>query len=196
MRMTGAVQTGLIGLALLCSAHALAATPAAKVVAGKPWKMRIPAHAHVAQTGVANVQFEFACTTGKGGAIWIAAILPEPEALTAFALDPFEGPDGIGETKPLATWSIRGSRPTTAQVTISGWRGVDGDGFLLATTRDSVKESDLARLVKRWLDAGNESLRLVVDPPEQGDALEIEAEPGDRRAAIAKVLAPCLAKVK
>jgi hypothetical protein len=157
---------------------------------------RIAAQAHVAKAALKSAQVQFTCTTGKGGALSVAVVLPEPDVVTTFPLEDFEGPDGIGETRPLATWSVAGSKPTTVMGRISGWRGVDGDGFLLASSRVSTRTSDLARLLQRWLDANNEPLRLVVDPPRQGAALEVEATSGDRHAVVAAVLAPCLATVK
>jgi len=156
--------------------------------------LRIPAQARVADTRLANAQLEFNCTTGKGGALSVAVVLPPPEAVTAFALDPFEGPDGIGEAGKLATWSVLGKRAMQVSGAISGWRGVDGDGFLLASSRDSGRESDLGRLLKRWLRDARQPLWLEVRAPEGDAKLQVTALANDRRAQLSLVLAPCLAQ--
>jgi len=124
-------------------------------------------------------------------------ILPEPESISTFPLEKFEGPEGIGETRDLAEWSVSGgAKPARARTSISGWRGVDGDGFLLSRARESAHSSDIARLVKRFLSSEQARLRLVVKPPAHGNALKVEAPIAGHRAAIEKALAPCLAPVK
>lgn len=158
--------------------------------------VRIRAHAQVGGATLSAAQFEFACHPGKGGTLQIAVILPAPESV-AFPLDRFEGPDGIGETQDLAEWSISGAaKPARARTTISGWRGVGEDGFLLAKARESGRSSDLARLAKRLVTSEQARLRLVVKAPAHRVALKVEAPIAGHRDEIAKTLAPCLASVK
>ncbi|MEO7756859.1 MAG: hypothetical protein ABIS07_09785 [Dokdonella sp.] len=155
-------------------------------------KTRVGARAQVAGTVLKSAEAEFMCTTGKDGALSVAVILPEPEAIKDFPLVDFEGPDGIGEKRALATWSLGGEKPTAAKGNISGWYGVDGDGFLLAATSDSANASSFKRLLRRYLDIGTQPLRLVVDSPKKGAALEVEIVLGDRREAVEGIVAPCL----
>jgi len=159
---------------------------------------RIPAHATIGKTTIADAKFEFGCTTGEGGMLQIALILPPPESVAGFPLDKFEGPDGIGEARDLAEWSVSGSaKPARARTSISGWRGVDGDGFLLAKARESSHSSDLARVAKRFVSSEQGRLRLVVKPPSaHGAAIKVEAPIAGHRDEVAKALAPCLAHVK
>lgn len=154
-------------------------------------KIRVGAHAQVAGTALESAKGEFLCTTGKDGALSVSVILPEPEAIKGFPLGDFEGPEGIGEKRALATWSLAGEKPTV-KGNISGWYGVDGDGFLLATTSDSANASNFKRLLQRYLDAGTQPLRLVVDSPKKGAALEVEIALGDRRESVEAIIAPCL----
>jgi len=159
---------------------------------------RIPAHATIGKATIGDAKFEFGCTTGEGGMLQIALILPPPESIAGFPLDAFEGPDGIGETRDLAEWSISGGpKPARARTSISGWRGVDGDGFLLAKARESSHSSDLARVAKRLVASEQTRLRLVVKPPSaHGAAIKVEAPIAGHREDVAKALAPCLAHVK
>ncbi|MEO5558433.1 MAG: hypothetical protein ABIO49_01810 [Dokdonella sp.] len=155
-------------------------------------KTRVVAHAEVAGIALESAKVEFMCTTGNDGALSVAVILPEPDAIKDFPLGDFEGPDGIGEKRAIATWSLAGEKSVTAKGTISGWYGVDGDGFLLAATSDSANASDFKRLLRRYLDAATQPLRLVVDSPKKGAALEVEVVLGDRRASVEAIIAPCL----
>jgi len=170
-------------------AIALAASP---LHAAPNTKLRIPAQARVGDTAVAAAQFEFTCTTGKGGALSVAAVLPPPEAVAEFPLERFEGPDGIGEAGKLATWSVLGKRAMQASSAISGWRGVDGDGFLLASSRDSGRKTDLGRLLNRWLRESRQPLWLELRAPEGDAKLMVTALPDTRRAQLSAMLAPCL----
>jgi hypothetical protein len=179
-----------------CALLVLAALVASTATAASNEKLRIAAQARVADSALADAQFEFTCTTGKGGALSVAVVLPAPESVPTFPLEKFEGPDGIGENRMLATWSILGPRAMTVTSSISGWRGVDGDGFLLASSRTSAKSSDLARLLKRYLADGGQPLWLVVAPPEAGAKLEAHALPSARRTQLAMTLAPCLTQVR
>jgi len=159
---------------------------------------RIPAHATIGKTTIADAKFEFGCTTGEGGMLQISLILPPAESIAGFPLDKFEGPDGIGETRDLAEWSVSGgAKPARARTSISGWRGVDGDGFLLAKARESSHSSDLARVAKRLVSSEQARLRLVVKPPSaHGAAIKVEAPIAGHREDVAKALAPCLLRVK
>ena len=159
---------------------------------------RIPAHATIGKTTIADAKFEFSCTTGEGGMLQISLILPPAESIAGFPLDKFEGPDGIGETRDLAEWSVSGgAKPARARTSISGWRGVEGDGFLLAKARESSHSSDLARVAKRLVSSEQARLRLVVKPPSaHGAAIKVEAPIAGHREDVAKALAPCLLHVK
>ena len=189
-RMSRAAFGGFIAMAL-----AVAPQCADAADAQDP---RIPAHAQVGNAPLPGAKFEFSCRSGKGGALQISVILPAPESVAAFPLDKFEGPDGIGETRDLAEWSVSGAtKPARARTSISGWYGVDGDGFVLARARDSGRSSDIARIAKRLVASENARLRLVVKPPAHGgNALKVEAAVAGHREEIAKALAPCLASVK
>lgn len=189
--------SSLLRQAILASLLLLACAPASAVEGADGLndaaiKTRVAAHALVAATELGSAQAQFMCTTGKGGALSLAVILPEPEAVKGFPLGDFEGPDGIGEKRALATWSLGGDKSTLAKGTLSGWYGVDGDGFLLAATSHSANASDFKRLLRSYLDAGTQPLRLVVDSPKKGPALEVEIVLGDRRQAVEAILAPCL----
>lgn len=177
------------GAALLAGCVCVAAAETRPKTAAALTTLRIPALAKVAQSKVDKVQLELDCVSGEGGGLSLKVVLPE--AVSGFDLEPFEGPGGIGERRPLATWSVRGPHAVTVHGTISGWYGVDGDGFLLATT-SFYAEAELVRLARAFLAAGDEPLRLVVAPPRAGAALELEAVAGAQHAAIARVLAPCL----
>ena len=187
--------TGRSGTALL--AALLVACCANAAEGDAQGKVRIPAHARIGNAAVAGAQFEFGCTTGEGGALQIALILPPPEAIRSFKLDEFEGPDGIGEMHKLAEWSVSGGKhPARMRSSISGWRGVDGDGFLLATARESAHSSDLARLAGHLVASDQARLRLVVKPVHAGEALKVEAAVDGHREAIENVVAPCLKPAK
>jgi hypothetical protein len=155
--------------------------------------LRIPAQAHVGAAALADAKFEFSCSTGKGGVLQLAVVLPTAESVAAFPFNDFEGPDGIGERKTLARWSVAGSKPAEFAGSISGWYGVDGDGFLFASSQETRKAANLARLLQRWLDAGDQPLTLTVNAPNSDAKLEAAAESGERLAVIRETLAPCLA---
>jgi hypothetical protein len=146
---------------------------------------------------VPNAAFEFSCRTGEGGAFSLTLILPTPEEIAGFPLVDFEGPDGIGETHKLAEWSLsEGKRPVRIRSAISGWRGVDGDGFVLSSSRESGHPSDLARLARELIGAEPVRLRLVVKPIKASEALKVEATISDHRGEVEKILAPCLPPAK
>jgi len=170
-------------------AIALAASP---LHAAQSTRLRIPAQARVGDALVAAAQFEFTCTSGKGGALSVAVVLPPPEAVAEFPLERFEGPDGVGESGKLATWSLLGKRAMKVSSAISGWRGVDGDGFLLASSRDSGRATDLGRLLNRWLRESRQPLWLELPAPDGNAKLVVTVLPDTRRSQLSSVLAPCL----
>ncbi|HEU4665200.1 MAG TPA: hypothetical protein VFS55_14320 [Dokdonella sp.] len=169
--------------------------PAAAKASTARGVLRMPAQARVGDTPLADAKLEFSCTTGKGGTVQVAAILPAPEAVAGFPLEAFEGPDGIGETKPLAKWSMLGPNAMDVASPISGWRGVDGDGFLLASARRSNNETDLARLLRRWVADGGQQLWLTVESPQGGARLEVRAMPEGYRTRLGVALSQCFAVV-
>lgn len=178
-------------------AIALAITSFATFAFARSSDSRIPAHAKIGNTVLADAKFEFLCTSGEGGALSINLILPHPDQAKAFPLDRFEGPDGIGETRDLAEWSVSGSaKPARARTSISGWYGVDGDGWIFSRARESAHSSDIARIAKRLLSSENARLRLVIKAPAHHEALKVEAPIAGHREEIAKALEPCLAHVK
>jgi len=182
-------------LALLATRDALAKEAPSAPAFDPPRTARVPAQAMVAGKDVA-AQAEFSCTTGRGGALQAALILPVPEQVPAFPLDAFEGPGGIGETKSLAAWSPDGNAAMRVPSSISGWRGVDGDGFLLATSTPSNQASDLARVLQRWLESDAARLRLEVQAPRGGAKLEAGIAASEERARLVTALAPCLAVLR
>ena len=185
----------LVALACLAGACAVSSVWAKSAGAEPATSTRIPARAQFGATALTDVKLEFGCTTGKGGVLSLSVVLPASGPLREFALDAFEGPHGAGETLPLATWTYTGFKATTVQTTIAGRR--DGDGFVLTTSRDSGSDSDVARLLKRFLDANDEPLRLTVNPPGQGGAdLKIEAGAGPQRDTVSRLLAPCLVQAQ
>ncbi|HEY0232926.1 MAG TPA: hypothetical protein VGC55_16895 [Dokdonella sp.] len=162
------------------------------------WKTRLPAQLHIGTQASVAAQFEIACRDGKGGALGWSLIIAQPDAMNAFPLDDFEGPGGIGEKRVLAQWSVGdGSSDGVARTSISGWYGVDGDGFVLATSQLTAKPADLARLSRALIASAGGMMHLVVQPPEgKGDALNADAQIGDHREAIARILEPCLPPAK
>lgn len=161
------------------------------------WKTRIPAQMQVGKQGAVAAQFEIACRDGKGGALSWSLIIAQPDALTTFPLTQFEGPDGIGETRKLAEWSVGDAKNAHARTPISGWYGVDGDGFVLATSRLSAKPSELARFSRLLVESDQARLRLRVQSPKaDGDALEANATIGEHHKEIARIITSCLAPMK
>jgi hypothetical protein len=186
-----ALAASAFGFAMLATSAAGAPSDEA------PWKVRIPAHARIGTKHVPKAEFEFSCRTGEGGAFSLTLILPPPEDIAGFPLLDFEGPDAIGETHKLAEWSLSGGKqPMRVRSAISGWRGVDGDGFLLSSSRESGHPSDLARLARELIGAEPARLRLVVKPVKASEALKVEATVAEHRAEIDKILAPCLPPAK
>jgi hypothetical protein len=170
------LRESILACLLLLACATASAVEGADGLVDAAIKTRVAAHAQVAGTALESAKAEFMCTTGKGGALTVAVILPEPEAIKGFPLGDFEGPGGIGEKRALAAWSLGGEKETTAKGRIS----------------DSASAKDFKRLLRRYLDAGTQPLRLAVDSPKQGPALDVEILLGDRREAVAAILAPCL----
>lgn len=160
------------------------------------WKTRVPAQLHVGAQAPIAAAFEIACRDGQGGALGWSLIIAQPDALTAFPWVDFEGPGGIGEKRVLAQWSVGEAKNARARTSISGWYGVDGDGFVLATSQLTAKPADLARLSRRLIESTGGTMRLVVQSPSKGEALSADAQIGDRREAIARILEPCLPPAK
>jgi hypothetical protein len=180
---------------VLAAATSMLATTHASLAAQDPRNPRIPARAMVGDASIPDAKFEFACGTGNGGMFSISLILPE--SVPGFPLGEFEGPDGIGETRDLAEWSVSGTpKPARARTSISGWYGVDGDGFLLSRARESAHLSDIARIAKQLVASDQARLRLVVKPLTRGKALKVEAPIAGYREAVAKAIEPCLAPSK
>jgi hypothetical protein len=190
-----ASRAALVGFAFALATLATSAVAAPADEA--PWKVRIPAHARIGTKHVPKAEFEFSCRTGEGGAFSLTLILPPPEDIAGFPLLDFEGPDAAGETHKLAEWSLSGGKqPVRVRSAISGWRGVDGDGFLLSSSRESGHPSDLARLAHALIGTEAARLRLVVKPEKASEALKVEATIAEHRAEIDKILAPCLPPAK
>ena len=184
-------------VAAACALAMLAASALAAPADEAPWKVRIPAHARIGTKHVPKAEFEFSCRTGEGGAFSLTLVLPPPEDIVGFPLLDFEGPDAIGETHKLAEWSLSGGKhPRRVRSAISGWRSVDGDGFLLSSSRGSGHPSDLARLAREMIGAEPARLRLVVKALKPSEALKVEATLAEHRAEIEKILAPCIPPAK
>src|SRR5689334_21101507 len=88
-------------------------------------KHRFDAEVHVGNIGLGAAKFELACSAGKGGSLSLSLILLNKDAAKSFALDDFEGPDGVGESRVLAQWGVDTRGPATnLDSNISGWYGV------------------------------------------------------------------------
>jgi hypothetical protein len=184
-------------LHIAATAIAFAITSCATLAFARAGDPRIPARAQIGKTVLADAKFEFMCTTGEGGMLSINLILPHPDEAKGFPLDRFEGPDGIGEARDLAEWSVSGgAKPARVRTSISGWYGVDGDGWIFARAREWAHSSDIARIAKRLLSSENARLRLVVKAPAHKEALKVEAPIAGHREEVAKALEGCLAHVK
>lgn len=157
-------------------------------------KLRFPATAQVGDTAVgAPAQFELVCHGAKDGAISLSLILASPDAIKTFPLTDFEGPDGIGEDKDLARFGVD-TRGDAVQVSgaISGWYGVDGDGFFLSRSERSHKATPLAKIVAALGQPEAKRLRLSVASPKGGEALQAQALLDGRQAEIAATAKACL----
>lgn len=172
----------------------LASAGAARAAEPQLKKIRFPASVHVGAVDVGKpAQFELACHGAKDGALSLSLILSSPDAITTFPLADFEGPDGVGEARELARWGVdtRGSAVQAAGA-ISGWYGVDGDGFLLSRSTRAHKATPLATLVAALTRPEAKRLRLSVASPRGGDALQAEALLDGRHADLAAAVGACL----
>ncbi len=112
-------------------------------------KQRFAGTAHVDDVQLAPVQFEFSCHPASSGALSIEVVLTKDEKAGGFPLDRFEGPDGVGGERDLAEWSIdtRGDG-VRVRGAISGWYGVDGDGFVFGRSQINRKPDAFGALVR------------------------------------------------
>ncbi|TDR38746.1 hypothetical protein DFR29_11974 [Tahibacter aquaticus] len=156
-------------------------------------KQRLPAKASVGAQALPGAQFEFSCHPARDGALSISLILAQPDSLKGFALDVFEGPDGAGEQRDLAQWSVdtRGDG-INVKGPISGWYGVDGDGFVLSRAEPNNRAGALHQLGKVLADTQARRLRLAVSPPTAGAPLQAEVLLDGQQTALAELLKPCL----
>jgi hypothetical protein len=175
---------------LVCAVLAL---PAAAFDGGLLRKQRFPASVHVGDVQLAGAQFEFACHPAKDGSLSISLVLARTETNGSFPQDRFEGPDGIGEQRDLARWSID-TRADGLNVKgpISGWYGVDGDGFIFARSQANGRAGALSDLVKAAIAPEARRLRLSIEPPEQGTALQAELMLDGIQTAIRDVTRACV----
>jgi hypothetical protein len=172
-----------------CGLLALSASQAAGLK-----KHRFDAEVHVGNVGLGEAKFELACSAGKGGSLSLSLVLMHRDAAKAFALDEFEGPDGIGESRPLAQWGVDTRGPATnLDSNISGWYGVDGDGFVLSTAAMRGKSTALPDFVRQLTSSEALRLRLRVTPPHGGDPLQASAALSGAQADLSRVAADCLA---
>jgi hypothetical protein len=181
------LQTCLVILTLLLAAPAFAAD--GQLLR----KQRVPANVHVGDVEYSGAQFEFACHPAADGALSISLILANPDGIRNFPLNDFEGPDAIGEQRDLAEWRVdtRGAG-VAVKGPISGWYGVDGDGFLLSRSEPNRKRAALQRLATSLLTADAQRLRLSVAAPVKGEPLQAELMLEGRQDSIRAALDPCL----
>lgn len=156
-------------------------------------KQRFTGSAHVGQVQLQPVQFEFACHPARNGALSISVVLTKGDSAGGFALDAYEGPDGAGEQGDVAEWSVD-TRGDGLQVKgpISGWYGVDGDGFIVSRAQPNARPGALGGLVKAVVDAKSRRLRLSVAAPGKGEPLQAELLLDGQQEAIRQVVAACL----
>ena len=186
--MIAMAKLGVFLALVLGSAMAVAADDGAQLR-----KQRLPAKASVGAQALSGAQFEFACHPARDGALSISLVLAQPDNLKGFALDAFEGPDGIGEQRDLAQWSVdtRGDG-INVKGPISGWYGVDGDGFVLSRSEPNNRPGALHQLGKALADTQARRLRLAVSLPASGAPLQAEVMLEDKQAGLAELLKPCL----
>lgn len=153
----------------------------------------MPAQLQIGTQAPLAAQFEIACRDGKSGALGWSLIIVHPDAPTTFPLGDFEGPGGVGEKRVLAQWSVGDAGESRARTSLSGWYGVDGDGFVLAASQLAAKPADLARLSRALPESADCTVHLVVQSSStNGDSLNAHTQIGARREAIARVIEPCL----
>jgi hypothetical protein len=156
-------------------------------------KQRFAGTAHVGDVQLAPVQFEFSCHPASSGALSIEVVLTKDEKAGGFPLDRFEGPDGVGGERDLAEWSIdtRGDG-VRVRGAISGWYGVDGDGFVFGRSQINRKPDAFGALVRATTESEAKRLRVSVAPPDGGVPLQFELSLDGRQAAIRETVAACL----
>ena len=178
-------------LCLVCGLVALSSVQAAEKGLKK---YRFDAEVHVGNVGLGEAKFELACSAGKGGSLSLSLIFMRRDAAKSFALDEFEGPDGVGESRALAQWGVDTRGPATnLESNISGWYGVDGDGFVLSTAAIQGKSTALPDFVRHLTSADALRLRLSVTPPHGGDPLQASAALSSAQVELSRVAADCLA---
>lgn len=178
---------------LVLLACAVLAAQAVASDGGQLRKQRFPANAHVGDLQLAGAQFEVACHPAKDGSLGISLVLAKTEAAGGFAQDRFEGPDGIGEQRDFARWSVD-TRTDGLNVKgpISGWYGVDGDGFIFSRSQRNGRSGALSDLIKAAIAPEARRLRLSIDAPDKGTALQAELMLDGIQAAIRDVAGACL----
>lgn len=183
--------------AVLLGLAALLATPAQAEDGKLLLKQRMPATVQLGSQTYAGAQFEFACHPARDGALSLSLILADPDRMNGFPLRDFEGPDGIGEQRELAQWGVdtRGDG-LIVKGPISGWYGVDGDGFLLSRSEANKRPGALRALAKAVVAPEAKRLRLSVSPPAAGETLRAEVLLEGRQAQLAELLKPCLQALK
>jgi len=178
---------------LVLLACAVLAAPVVASDGGQLRKQRFPATAHVGDLQLAGAQFEVACHPAKDGSLSISLVLAKTEAAGGFTQDRFEGPDGIGEQRDLARWSVD-TRADGLNVRgpISGWYGVDGDGFIFSRSQRNGQPGVLSDLVKAAIAPEARRLRLSIDAPGEGTALQAELMLHGIQSAIRDVAGACI----
>lgn len=172
----------------------LSSLPAADAAVSVQQKHRVEAKVQVGNADLGAAKFELSCTPGKGGSLSLSLIFLRTDAHKAFALDEFEGPEGVGESRALAQWAVDTRGPaTTLDSNISGWYGVDGDGFILSTAAIRGKSSPLPEFVRQLTGSDAQRLRLRVTPPHGGEPLQASVILAGAQAELARIAAPCLA---
>jgi hypothetical protein len=178
---------------LFCFVCGLVALSGAQAAEKGSKKHRFDAEVHVGNVGLGAAKFELACSAGKGGSLSLSLIFMRRDAAKSFALDEFEGPDGVGESRALAQWGVDTRGPATnLDSNISGWYGVDGDGFILSTAANLGKSTALPDFVRHLTSDDALRLRLRVTPPHGGDPLQASAALSGAQAELARVAADCL----
>ena len=175
-----------MALALALAASGYAAEPQLR-------KQRLDAVVHTGDDTGHAAQFELACHGAADGALSLTIVLAMPDAITGFPLTAFEGPDGVGEGRDLATWSVdtRG-KSVELRTAISGWYGVDGDGFLLSRSAAWRTAPTVVTFVRALVADDAQRVRLRVDTPDGGSPLLAEASLAGRQASLAAVAADCV----
>jgi hypothetical protein len=178
---------------LVLLACAVLTVPAVASDGGQLRKQRFPATVHVGDLQLAGARFEVACHPARDGSLSISLVLAKTDTAAGFAQDCFEGPDGIGEQREFARWSVD-TRTDGLNVKgpISGWYGVDGDGFIFSRSQPNGRSGALSDLVEAAIAPEARRLRLSIDAPDTGAALQAELMLDGIQAAIRDVAGACL----